>query len=99
MVGARLERAGDRFLPQTRRAADGGLDDLPPHRHCADASRTVAYSPPMKSLAVAVAAFAALSAQTGGADVTFTAHEIATGLRGGYQVVVADLNKDGKPDI
>ena len=29
----------------------------------------------------------------------FTAHEIATGLRGGYQVVVADLNKDGKPDI
>ena len=53
----------------------------------------------MKSLALAVAAFAALSTQTGGADVTFTAHEIATGLRGGYQVVVADLNKDGKPDI
>jgi hypothetical protein len=33
------------------------------------------------------------------ADVQFTAHEIATGLRGGYQVVVTDLNKDGKPDI
>ena len=29
----------------------------------------------------------------------FVAHEIGTGLRGGYQVVVADLNKDGKPDI
>jgi hypothetical protein len=30
----------------------------------------------------------------------FVEHTIvATGLRGGYQVVVADLNKDGKPDI
>jgi hypothetical protein len=31
--------------------------------------------------------------------VEFVAHEIGTGLRGGYQVVIADLNKDGKPDI
>jgi hypothetical protein len=53
----------------------------------------------MKSLALAVAAFAVLSTQAGGGDVNFTAHEIATGLRGGYQVVVADLNKDGKPDV
>lgn len=29
----------------------------------------------------------------------FAAHEIATGLRGGYQVVVADVNHDGKPDL
>lgn len=29
----------------------------------------------------------------------FTEHTIATGLRSGYQVVVADLNKDGKPDL
>jgi VCBS repeat protein/aldos-2-ulose dehydratase/isomerase family protein len=29
----------------------------------------------------------------------FAAHEIATGLRGGYQVVVADVNGDGKPDL
>jgi imidazolonepropionase-like amidohydrolase len=29
----------------------------------------------------------------------FVAHEIATGLRGGYQVVAADLNHDGKPDL
>jgi hypothetical protein len=29
----------------------------------------------------------------------FAAHEIATGLRGGYQVVAADLNRDGKPDL
>ena len=34
-----------------------------------------------------------------GGQVQFSAHEIGTGLRGGYQVVVADLNKDGKPDI
>ncbi len=29
----------------------------------------------------------------------FTEHTIATGLKGGYQVVVADLNRDGKPDL
>ena len=29
----------------------------------------------------------------------FVAHEIGTGLRGGYQVVIADLNKDGRPDV
>jgi hypothetical protein len=29
----------------------------------------------------------------------FIAHEIATGLRGGYQVVAADINGDGKPDL
>ena len=34
-----------------------------------------------------------------GGPVDFVAHEIGTGLRGGYQVVIADLNKDGRPDI
>lgn len=29
----------------------------------------------------------------------FTPHTIATGLKDGYQVVVADLNHDGKPDL
>jgi len=33
------------------------------------------------------------------AQAQFAAHEIATGLRGGYQVVVADMNHDGKPDL
>ncbi len=31
--------------------------------------------------------------------VVFIEHTVATGLRGGYQVVVADLNHDGKPDL
>ena len=29
----------------------------------------------------------------------FAAHEIATGLSGGYQVIAADINHDGKPDL
>jgi hypothetical protein len=29
----------------------------------------------------------------------FAAHEIATGLRGGYQVIAVDVNHDGKPDL
>jgi CubicO group peptidase (beta-lactamase class C family) len=31
--------------------------------------------------------------------IQFVEHTIATGLSGGYQVVVADLNQDGKPDL
>lgn len=33
------------------------------------------------------------------APLPFTEHTIATGLKGGYQTVVADLNNDGRPDI
>jgi len=33
------------------------------------------------------------------AGASFLEHSVATDLRGGYQVVVADLNHDGKPDI
>jgi len=47
--------------------------------------------------AVAFGIAAAPAAQDDAAP--FIAHEIAAGLRGGYQTVVADLNKDGKPDI
>ena len=53
----------------------------------------------MKPPALALAAVAVLFTQTGGGEVAFTVHEIGTGLRGGYQVVIADLNKDGKPDV
>lgn len=42
---------------------------------------------------------AATSAQAPPRPPQFVAHEIATGLRGGYQVVVTDMNKDGRPDI
>ncbi len=35
----------------------------------------------------------------GGAQVKFREHTIATDLKGGYQVVAADLNGDGKPDL
>ena len=35
----------------------------------------------------------------GAPQARFTEHTIATDLRRGYQVVVADLNRDGKPDL
>ena len=67
-------------------------------------SRTLVRVPPTLVLAALVAAHAvtrpAAHAQAPAADVTgFVAHEIGTALRGGYQVAIADLNKDGKPDI
>lgn len=45
---------------------------------------------------LAVLVFAApLAAQT----PRFVEHTIATGLKGGYQVIAADINHDGKPDL
>jgi hypothetical protein len=35
----------------------------------------------------------------GDRSVKFVEHTIATDLKGGYQVIVADLNHDGKPDL
>ena len=32
-------------------------------------------------------------------SVRFAEHTIATDLNGGYQVVVSDINHDGKPDL
>ena len=47
---------------------------------------------------VAVAPHAQTPTPAGG-GVEFAAHTLGTELRGGYQVVVADLNRDGKPDV
>jgi FG-GAP-like repeat len=49
----------------------------------------------LKKAAVCLAMSAPMFAQT----AKFQAHEVATGLRGGYQVVIADMNQDGKPDL
>ena len=43
-----------------------------------------------------VLCFQALGA---GSKPQFVEHTIATHLNGGYQVVVSDLNRDGKPDL
>lgn len=51
------------------------------------------------ALAAAVVLLTAMTPTAQSDGVSFTAHEIATGLRGGYQSVIVDLNKDGKPDI
>jgi hypothetical protein len=40
-----------------------------------------------------------LLSSRGAPPVRFAAHEIATGLAGGYQFIAADLNHDGKPDL
>lgn len=49
--------------------------------------------------ATIVAGVALPVAQNDTISSRFTAHTVATGLTGGYQVVVADLNRDRKPDI
>ena len=43
--------------------------------------------------------FVAMIFTTAQAQFKFQEHTLATDLRGGYQVVIADLNRDGKPDI
>lgn len=43
--------------------------------------------------------FASHPAYSAAPPPRFVEHTIATNLRGGYQVVVADLNHDGKPDL
>src|SRR5258708_24511074 len=39
------------------------------------------------------------AAALAGPPLAFKEHTIATGLRGGYQVVAIDMNHDGKPDL
>jgi hypothetical protein len=43
--------------------------------------------------------FLALCTLSQAADLTFVDHLVATGLKGGYQIVITDLNHDGKPDL
>jgi len=50
-------------------------------------------------VAVIVASAALAATQNNSISDRFSAHTIDTGLTGGYQVVVADLNRDRKPDI
>ena len=50
---------------------------------------------PVSGSALALAAMAL----PGLAGAQFTAHTVATDIRFGYQVVIADLNRDGRPDI
>jgi hypothetical protein len=51
------------------------------------------------ALGAVVPAIALASAQSDTPTGRFTAHTIDTRLTGGYQVVIADLNRDRKPDI
>jgi hypothetical protein len=51
------------------------------------------------AIAAALVAAAVHAQPPGGGGVEFVAHTIGTELRGGYQVVVDDLNKDGRPDL
>jgi hypothetical protein len=48
---------------------------------------------------LAAATLACAAALAAPPEIRFQAHTIATGLSGGYHVVVADMNHDGKPDI
>lgn len=50
----------------------------------------------IKSIALLILCFIASRVE---AQFNFREHTLATDLRGGYQVVVADLNRDGKPDL
>ncbi len=52
---------------------------------------------PIKSIALAL--FALFTVSRVAAQFNFREHTLATDLRGGYQVVVADLNRDRKPDL
>ena len=84
--------------------AGGGLDGPPQHAArdqgvVLTSSRTRAALTLAAGILVAACAAHARtnSAEPGG--VSFAAHTIATGLTGGYQVVVTDLNRDGRPDV
>src|SRR3954447_3175320 len=43
--------------------------------------------------------FALLTLTVASAQISFREHKIAEGLKGGYQVIAADINRDGRPDL
>jgi hypothetical protein len=53
----------------------------------------------MRSVLRLAAALIAVPLLAAEAPARFAEHTIATGLKGGYQVVAGDLNNDGKPDL
>jgi hypothetical protein len=60
------------------------------------ASSMINIVPPMRAF---VPFFLAFVNTVFAGEPAFAAHELATDLKGGYQVVVADVNGDGKPDL
>ena len=53
----------------------------------------------MRTSSIIFAWLLLLAAHNTQAQIRFREHTLATDLRGGYQVVVADLNRDRKPDL
>lgn len=53
----------------------------------------------MPTRSIVFALFVLFAASSIDAQFKFQEHTLATDLRGGYQVVVADLNRDRKPDL
>jgi hypothetical protein len=53
----------------------------------------------LAACSISAAASGARPASGDPGEPAFTAHTVATGLAGGYQVVVSDLNRDGRSDV
>lgn len=56
-------------------------------------------APRRRALFAVLAAVGMAASTMGSAAPDFVAHTIATGLSRGYQALVADLNRDGRPDV
>ena len=55
--------------------------------------------PVMRTLSVALAAASLLCAAGGAQRAEFRGHTVESKIPGGYSVLIADFNRDGKPDI
>lgn len=67
-----------------------------PLQHTAPPPR---HNQPMLHHAAMLLLACSLAAAAGSGPVEFRAHTIESRMPGGYSVIVADINKDGKPDI